>query len=348
MKKEPEAKPVRGINSNHIALACGVSQGTVDRALNNRPGINSETKMRILETARKMGYRPSQLARSLVKGESMTIGLVLFHLKNQFFSQLAEAIEIFAREYGYFTYLTLTHNKYETEKACIDHLYGRRVDGLILCSAVKDPGYAAYLGSLNTPVVAVGNRLPGGFPFVGIDDRAAMRDMVRSIIHRPERGGIQRIYYVSPALANADNENIWAQEQRYAGCLEAASEIFPGESKDLQVVPISRSDYLQALEEVDIRKNIYSAVICGSDIHAIEVQRYFLQKGWQIPKDLVVAGFDHIEMLKYLQPSIPSVGYPLSEAGKEAVRVLLEMIKQNQKGSKNKPGDIILKHNLII
>jgi LacI family transcriptional regulator len=111
-----------------------VSQGTVDRALHNRPGISAETRERILLTARQLGYRPDQLASSLVRGRTMTIGLVLFDLYNRFFAQIASAVEENAKSRGYFVYLTLTRKDLGEEKSCIERLAGRRVDGLILCS----------------------------------------------------------------------------------------------------------------------------------------------------------------------------------------------------------------------
>jgi DNA-binding LacI/PurR family transcriptional regulator len=116
---------------------CGVSQGTVDRALNNRPGISKKTRRRILETAEKIGYRPHFLARSLAKGRTMTIGLIVLDLYNRFFAQLVNSIEYNARQQDYFVYLTLTGKDGNTEKACIEHLMSRQVDGLILLTVNK-------------------------------------------------------------------------------------------------------------------------------------------------------------------------------------------------------------------
>lgn len=80
------------ISSLELAKLCGVSQGTVDRALHDRPGINPKTKDRILEAARKHGYRPHAAARELLTGERRTIGAIAPSLTNRFYMDLIGAI----------------------------------------------------------------------------------------------------------------------------------------------------------------------------------------------------------------------------------------------------------------
>ena len=88
-----------------LAKACGVSEGTVDRAVNNRSGIKESTKKRILEMAEQMDYRPNHLAKSLATGITKTLGIVSVDLSNNFFALLVESIEQTAREHGYFVNL---------------------------------------------------------------------------------------------------------------------------------------------------------------------------------------------------------------------------------------------------
>lgn len=75
-----------GISTVQLAKICGVSQGTVDRALNDRVGISRETKEKILCAAREYKYRPNIHARSVASGKSMLVGIVVFDLKNQYFA----------------------------------------------------------------------------------------------------------------------------------------------------------------------------------------------------------------------------------------------------------------------
>ena len=85
-----------------IAKLCGVSEGTVDRAINDRAGINPETKKRIMEVVEQVNYKPDRIAQSLAKGKTRTLGLIFFDLNNDFIAALVDTIETIAKEKGYF------------------------------------------------------------------------------------------------------------------------------------------------------------------------------------------------------------------------------------------------------
>ncbi|WP_199619969.1 LacI family DNA-binding transcriptional regulator [Paenibacillus alkalitolerans] len=123
-----------GVTLKDIANICGVSPGTVDRALNNRPGISTKTKKKILKVAVELNYQPDHRARSLARGKTMTIGVILFDLHNRSFAQMANAIEAKSRELGYFVDLALSDKDPDKEKKLIGRMINRKVDGLILFS----------------------------------------------------------------------------------------------------------------------------------------------------------------------------------------------------------------------
>ena len=99
-----------GVTTNDIARICQVSRTTVLRALNNKGRISKTTREKILQTAKDLGYRPDLLARGLVKGRTMNIGVVVFDVKNQYFAQMLSAIEGKAQEEGYCVNIML-HDK---------------------------------------------------------------------------------------------------------------------------------------------------------------------------------------------------------------------------------------------
>ena len=105
-----------------IASLCGVSEGTVDRALNNRYGISEKTKAKVLEAARSLHYHPNNAARALATGSTMTISIVCFELHNNFFPQLIDSIERQAKENGYFINLILTHMDQAKERQGLDYI----------------------------------------------------------------------------------------------------------------------------------------------------------------------------------------------------------------------------------
>ncbi|NSW90393.1 MAG: LacI family DNA-binding transcriptional regulator [Firmicutes bacterium] len=307
------------VTTEEIARICGVSRGTVDRALHGRPGINPDTRKRIIETAQKLGYRPNFIARSLAKGRTMTLGVIVFDLYNRFFAQIVNAIESKAREMGYFIYLTLTNKDLEIEKKCIEHLTDRKVDGILLCSVNNSKDYDKYLKSLNIPIVTVINKISESFHYISIDDRIAMKQATRHVIDK----GYKRIIYLSPALSYRDKMNIYAVNQRFIGFTDAINEYASG----IETIIIDNKNFTDLFDGIKFTGSKKTAVICTSDIFAIEVLSYFKRRGIKVPGDAGIMGFDNIDVLKYIEPALTTVSYPMDDIGIKAVELLLRLVE---------------------
>ncbi len=302
-----------------IAKYCGVSSGTVDRALNNRPGIKEKTKQKVLQAAKDLKYRPDFTARSLVKGRTMTLGIVLFDLYNRSYAQLLTAVELKAREYGYFLYIALTDKDMENEKQCIEYLANHKVDGIILFSVNKGTEFEEYLHGFSIPIITIFNFLSADWEYVGIPERAAMKNGVSHIIDK----GYKQFIYISPPLKYKGITNIYTQEERLEGFLEALA------SNDLKEAEIIRhNDYLDYLEKINFRQRERTAIICSCDLYALEVMRFLKTKGYSIPLDVGIMGFDNIDVLKYVTPALTTIEYPVEAIGDKAVESLVHKIEK--------------------
>jgi LacI family transcriptional regulator len=306
------------VTTKDIARVCGISRGTVDRALNGKPRIDPDTKALILKTAREMGYRPDLLARSLVKGRTMSLGVVVYDIRNRYFAQLVSAIEMEAKRRGYFLNITLQENDPEMESRLIGNLVDRRVDGLILCPVNKGEAFRAFLKSLPAPSVVIGNYIAPDIPFVGIDERAAAIDAVELIVSK----GYERIIFVCPPLANASKENIYSHEQRLAGFYEAIGR-HSVSSRDV----VGSDDYLDRLPSALRESGAKTAFFCSGDIYALNAIRRLRAEGLEVPRDAGVMGFDNIDTLEFLLPSMATVDTPVCELGVLAVRTLLDLVE---------------------
>lgn len=305
------------ITSRELARLCGVSIGTVDRALNNRPGINLETKERILRLGRELGYRPHLVARSLKTGRTSTVGVVVYDLDNRFFAQLVNAIEKAAKESGYFVYLTLSHHDLAAERGCLEHLAGLNVDGILMVPTNKGSDFIRLVKSLPVPLVAVGNRISRGIPFVGIQDRDAVRSAVGMIGDK----GYERVIYVSPPLSYGDRENIYEVEERYEGFREGVRE------RSLASSVIRDKHFEQVLAD-ELKKNgARTAIMCSSDIYALECLRLLDSWGMRVPRDVGLLGFDDIDILKYVRPRLTTISYPTEEVARESFGVLKALME---------------------
>lgn len=303
------------VTMKELAEVCNVSRGTVDRALNNRPGINEETRRLVLETAEKLGYRRHYLASSLKKGKTSTIGVIVFDLHNQFFSDIINPLESKAKELDYFVYLTLTEKDKAMEEACVQQLVDRQVDGIIIASVNNEEAFIAKLRGLNIPIISICNKISNEISFVDINNDMAMYDATKHIVGK----GYDQLIYVSPPLNNVFNRNIYAQEQRYFGFLRAVQE------SDVSYEVIESSNYLASLE-ARILKGKKPGILCSSDIFALEILKYFNVLGFVVKKDFGLMGFDNLDMLKYIIPSLTTVAYPFEQIGTKALELLIDAI----------------------
>ncbi|PLS01029.1 LacI family DNA-binding transcriptional regulator [Neobacillus cucumis] len=302
-----------------LAKYCGVSPGTVDRALNNRPGIKVKTKKNILEAARLLNYRPDLTARSLVKGRTMTLGIVLFDLYNRSFAQLLNAVELKARELGYHLYIALTDKDSENEKECLEYLVNHKVDGIILFTVNQGKEFEEYLHSFSTPIITIFNFLSDHWEYVGIQERKSMRDAADFIIKR----GYKKFIYICPPLKYLGKSNIYTQEERLKGFLE-------GLSMNGIVEPpliINHNNYLEQLKELVFNKAEKTAIVCSCDLYALEVMNYLKDKGLKVPEEVGLMGYDNIDVLKYVNPKLTTVEYPVESIGFKAVESLVHKIE---------------------
>lgn len=277
------------ISTSELAKICGVSQGTVDRALNDRPDIKTETKEKILAAARQYGYR--KLVNSKYAKVRGQIGVIVFDLNNEYFSRLITEVESVLSKRGYGIVVMMTHYDKRREIECIQGLYNMNVEGIILCSINTGDEFDNYLKLFDIPIVAVANRVVS-LPYAGIDDFAAMRDVACKI-----RNEDAEIIYFSPAL---NYPNAFAQKERYRGFISV----------------ICENDFILVTDINDIKKKYDEStiVVCSSDYYAFQV--YFKAKGVR------VIGFDNMDTIRNYNINIDSVGYSMTEIAVGAADII--------------------------
>jgi LacI family transcriptional regulator len=308
------------ITTKEIAGLCGVSRGTVDRALNGRGGINPKTRELILETARKHNYRPHLIASSLSRGKSMSIGVVLFDLNNRYFSQLSNTISLSAREKGYFTYISVSEKDIDSEIQILQSLADRRVDGIILLPAAQGGDYIRWLKSLEIPLVTTGNHLPG-IHHVSIDEFRAAYESAAYI----GGAGYRRICFVCPPLRKKGTcegkYNISSQDLRSRGVMHFM-DLNPG----YEYRPLIHKDYARDAVSMVREGGGKTAFFCSSDVYALELFRAFRAEGIEVPRDAGLMGFDNLDILDYIQPRLTTVSTSVEIQGREVISVLFRLI----------------------
>lgn len=321
------------VTTKDIAQACGVSRATVTRALNNEGRINPRTKEMIIKTAKKMGYRPDLLARSLVTGRTMLIGAIVFDVSNRYFAQMINSIEIEAKRRGYFVNISLHEKDKNMETALLQRLVDYHVDGIILSPVNAGKEFAQFLNSLKTPIIVIGNEVDVSIPSVRIDEEAAVEEAVEHMA----RKGYERIVFVCPPLEDKEKENIYSHELRRNGFLKAVVKY-----KDLRTDIIGNWNYLEAVDTYIKDKSLKTAFFCSGDIYALNILKHLREKGIKIPKDLGLMGFDNIDILEYVTPKLTTIHNSVEDVSKKAVDLLLQKINGEEI-----PGKNILPHYFV-
>jgi LacI family transcriptional regulator len=309
------------ITTKEIARICNVSRGTVDRALNGRPGISERTRLYIQRIAKEYNYTPHLLASSLSKGKSMSIGVVLFDLKNRYFSQISNTISLAARSKGYFIYIAVSEKDIESEMQILRNLVSRRVDGLIMLPITQGMEYICRLKKFEVPIVTIGNHLPG-IPHVSINDFNAAYDSA----HYIAQAGYRRIVFICPPLRKKGSQdgklNITSQDLRAQG-FRHYMEMNP----ELWYEILIQKDFADIAVSMVRSESEKTAFFCSSDVYALELLKCFREKGISVPSDAGLMGFDNLDILAYISPLVTTVSTSIETVGREAMNILLELIE---------------------
>ncbi len=293
------------ITVSELAKICNVSAGTVDRALNNRGGISPKTKAKILSVAKEYGY----IEKS--KDKPKLIGIVLFDLYNDYFSELVMSFEEESKKQGYSIVVMFTDKDCKKEIDCIKSLYRMGVSGIILCPINKGEDFENFIKSFKIPVITVGNRLKG-VPYVGTDNFAAMYDAAKFVGEKKEN-----VIYFSPAIKSENNN--YAQAERFKGFCAAC--------KDMgfrSYIAIS-VDEIEGILEGENRKKF--AILCSSDYYLIQIAAKY--------PDLFFMGFDNSPRLKGL--NVASVDCDSHGVAKTVLKSIMN----------NKKEDVIIRYKVI-
>lgn len=323
----------RRMTKKEISQACGVSRITLDRVLGNKPGVGEETRAHILAFLQTNGYRENRLAQSLVRGRSRSFGIIVFDLGNTFYAQLVNAFQRAAQEAGYVNYIMLSNKDQQREKALLEDLLARQVDGIVLNSAVKEPDYGAYLLGQGTPILSVMNQIAQDLPLLGFDECASMRELVRYALDQ----GYRRFYYVCPPLARASASNMDSLLRRKQGFDEEIAAC-----PEAEAMILGSSGYLDTLLKVDYRQGPRPCILCTSDVYAVEIHRVLMEIGMEAPRDYAIAGYDNIPLLHSFQPRLTTVSLHISELGAKAAQLLIQAAN-----GEPLPKKILMPHTLL-
>jgi LacI family repressor for deo operon, udp, cdd, tsx, nupC, and nupG len=320
-----------------VAREVEMSTATVSRALRNLPGVSDETRDRVREAARRLGYVPSPSAAGLATGQTRTVAVIVPFVTQWFFAAVVQGAEEVLRERGYDLLLynlagdaSARHRVFETS------LLTKRVDAVLVLSLKPSADEMGRLVHLNRPVTIVGADLPG-WATVRIDDELAARTAMCHLLEL----GHRRIGYVGGSTEGV--LDFTAPTARLAGYRDSlvAAGVTPEPTLEVDG-DFSMAGGMRAARQLLDRPDPPTAVFAASDEMAIGVLRIARELGLRVPEDLSVIGIDDHEMADFFD--LTTVAQPVHEQGRVAAQQVLAALANKEW----KPEQVVLPTELVV
>jgi DNA-binding LacI/PurR family transcriptional regulator len=313
-----------------VARESGYSASTVSIVLNSAPlsrYIPEETKGRIQIAARRLGYRPNPLARSLRNQRSNIVGVMVFDITDPFCTPILRGLENALYQANYLSLLADAHNEAHRFERYLEMLLDRRVEGLIVIAnwLVTDIKVLADLTERQVPTVIAG--------------RAFEIENVNTVSVDNENGAALALEYLH-RLGHRDiaflrgPKTLTSSGQRWKGIRSFAQSVgLRLDAKRIKELPESldpNSSFEaggQLTTELLRGGTSFTALLAYDDVTALGAMRALKNKGLRVPEDCSVVGFDDVAQASLSLPSLTTVRQPMEAMGSMSVGMMLDAIK---------------------
>jgi LacI family transcriptional regulator len=308
-----------------VAARAGVAKSTVSAVLNNKTGVRTATRRRILQVMEELGYRPSQSARRGFRstaGKSVT--LVIKEAQNPYYVEIFGGAQEVGREAGYLISVASSEGEYGTEQEIVARAVEQEVSGLIIAPVLTDESDLSHLFELRR------NRVP----FVLLEAvrgvRASLVDIdnieasAQAVTHLIELGHARIVHFAGPAYSQHSEERAEGMRRAFSRC-----RLVLDESMIVPVGDSSESGYRAALRFFQSGERP-TGITCYNDLVALGVLKALRELGLSIPRDVSVIGFDDLRMLDLFPLALTSVRVPMREMGRRAAEMLIRQMQGTQ------------------
>lgn len=310
------------ITLKDVANLAGVSAQTVSFVVNRNPVISEETRIKVLEAIRQLGYTPNASARSLRLGVPRVIGLLVPDGHNPHFWSIIDGAEQESLAQGYSLLVATTAMDRQRERVAFNAITQQHLAGIILMLTYPED-YEEDVASLhrqNIPVVV------DGVQFANVDRvwfhyRTAAREMMDHLLGL----GHRKIAFIQGVgrqdfAAGKDRADVYQQKMREAG--------FGEEDLRVELCGSTLAEGYAAAKRLLKRDPGITAIVAMNDLIAAGAIHAVRESGLSVPEDISVAGFDDDELFRYTHPPLTSGAADGAEFGRKAVRLVLKRIAE--------------------
>ena len=305
-----------------VAREAGGSLQTVSRAINDKNEISAQTKRKVLAVVERLGFRPSGIARSLATRRTASVGLVVPDITNPFFSEIARGVEDVAYAHAYNVFLCNSDEEIRREKAVLDSLLEKQVDGLVLFSSRLDQKELLDRLRYFSSVVLVNREIDvalEGVRTIMIEDESSAHKAVDYFFSQ----GRTKIGYL------AGPERSDSNRKRYQGYVAALQKnhlqvdpelIYQCEKPDISSGEQAARKLLQARADIN-------ALFAFNDLIAVGALQASQKIGCRVPQDIAIIGCDDIPLASLVTPALSTLHIGKREVGIAAMQILMALIQ---------------------
>jgi DNA-binding LacI/PurR family transcriptional regulator len=315
-----------------VARQAKVSTATVSRVLNNASVVKNSTRARVLKVVEALNYHPNLHARSLARGKSRSIGVIVSNIENPFFLDIYKAVEVRAHAQGFDVIMANTGYRSTQLVTSIRLMIGRRVAGIAAIVSEMDPELINELTGNSIPVVFYDVGAPrANITNIRVNYRRGMEtlaDYLYSLGHR-------RLGFVG------HHATLGPIHERANVLIESVAR-YP----DVIVQTAADEDALEggrratrALLSANPR---LTAIVCVNDFMAVGALREIRDRGLRVPEDISVTGFDNIKLAQFCYPALTSVHIPRDQIG----QIVCDALLPNE--TRRVEHDIVIDPELIV
>lgn len=302
-----------------VAERARVSVTTVSHVINETRPVSDELRGRVLAAIDELGYQPNVLARSLRRGKTHTIGMVVPDSANPFFAEVARGVEDASFEDSYSVILCNSDGDLNKELLYINVLVEKQVDGIIFVAAGVSTEHIRDLQAQRMPLVVIDRDIPD----VAVD----------SVLTDNARGG---------ELAT---RHLLELGHRRIGCITGPSDVTPSAERIIGYLQALHSAGVLVDEELVVKGDFQyesgyfatrqllamddppTAIFACNDLMAIGAISAALEVERHVPADVSVVGFDDVRLASFANPPLTTVAQPKYEMGVMAMKMLLERMR---------------------
>lgn len=298
-----------------VAREAGLTVGTVSRVLNNRGYISSNARRKVDEAMKKLNYRPNEVARSLHKKSTNTIGLIVPHIRHPYFAEMISNLENQAYKKGYKLLLCNSQSIQEKEREYIDICTSNQAAGLILCSGTVD---TKVFDGIDIPVITVERFLDNGTACVECDNiqggvLAAQKLLscgCKNLLHIGNIGTI-------PMPADMRTEG-------FRQVCESRN--IPFTEVSTQEAQYNSMKYAEMIESALREHPETDGMFLNSDVLAAQALQVCRKLHISVPNQMKIIGFDDVNIASLTTPQLTTIHQPVKEMAEIAVNLLHDSV----------------------